>query len=79
MSQKKIWNLKYVAGNPDMFAKVTDAAGNPRLRAVAISDANKVAPNGWRVWVEHAQTGERIFESEAETAFRMRSSGEVNA
>lgn len=30
--------------------------------------ASKVAANGWRVWVEHQQTGLRIFESEMEKA-----------
>lgn len=66
---KRIWNLKYVAGNPAMFTKVIDAADNPRTRAVAIADAEKVEKNGWRVWVEHAVTGERIFESEIERVY----------
>jgi len=65
---KKIWNLKYVAGNPRMFNKVIDAADNPRTRADAMVDAEKVAQNGWRVWVEHAKNGTRIFESEEEKA-----------
>jgi hypothetical protein len=29
-----------------------------------------VAANGWRVWVEHAVTGERIFESDVEKAYK---------
>ncbi|WP_432263496.1 hypothetical protein [Cupriavidus sp. TMH.W2] len=65
---KRIWNLKYVAGNPAMFTKVRSDADNPRTRAGALADASKVAKNGWRVWVEHADTGVRIFESEAEQA-----------
>lgn len=65
---KRIWNLKYVAGNPEMFSKVTHAADNPRTRADALVDAAKVSRNGWRVWVEHASTGVRIFESDVERA-----------
>ncbi|HDR9174476.1 TPA: hypothetical protein QDB23_001689 [Burkholderia vietnamiensis] len=65
---KHIWNLKYVAGNPEMFSKVINAADNPRTRTVALEDAEKVAKNGWRVWVEHASTGVRIFESDVERA-----------
>ncbi|WP_316157795.1 hypothetical protein [Cupriavidus sp. BIC8F] len=65
---KRIWNLKYVVGNPTMFTKVTSDADNPKTRADALADASKVALNGWRVWVEHAETGVRIFESEAELA-----------
>ncbi|WP_151072933.1 hypothetical protein [Cupriavidus oxalaticus] len=65
---KRIWNLKYVIGNPAMFTKVTNDAGNPRSQAEALADAEKVACNGWRVWVEHTNTGVRIFESEAEQA-----------
>ncbi|WP_434034797.1 hypothetical protein [Cupriavidus sp. a3] len=65
---KRVWNLKYVAGNPAMFTTVRSDADNPRTRAVALIDATKVAQNGWRVWVEHVNTGVRIFESEAEQA-----------
>ncbi|HDR9763209.1 TPA: hypothetical protein QDC44_007481 [Burkholderia cepacia ATCC 25416] len=65
---KKIWNLKYVAGNPRISNRVIDAADNPRTRADAMVDAEAVAQNGWRVWVEHAKNGTRIFESEEEKA-----------
>ncbi|MDF0506622.1 hypothetical protein POK33_38370 [Burkholderia cenocepacia] len=68
---KRIWNLKYVADNPEMFTKVICAADNPRTREVALEDAEKVAKNGWRVWVEHYRTGERIFESEREKLHRV--------
>ncbi|THJ46773.1 hypothetical protein E9536_39730 [Burkholderia sp. LS-044] len=67
---KRIWNHKYVAGNPEMFTKVIHAADNPRTRAVALEDAEKVANNGGRGWVEHHRTGERIFESEREKLHR---------
>lgn len=62
---KKIWNLKYVVGNPAMFTRVTSYAGNPMSRAEALNSAEKVAANGggWRVWVERVDTAERIFES----------------
>ena len=65
---KNIWNLMYVAGNPSMFSRVTSAADNPMSRAKAMECALNVVNNGgcWRVWVEHKETGERIFESEAE-------------
>lgn len=69
----------YVPGNPDLFSRVVSSSDNPLLRAVAINDANKVAANGWRVWVEHAGTGERIFESEAERAHQARSTGKGDA
>ncbi|WP_186214813.1 hypothetical protein [Burkholderia gladioli] len=70
---KKVWNLMYVAGNPELFKRITTAADNPRARAVALADAEHVARNGWRVWVEHADTGERIFQSKEEIAFQHRS------
>lgn len=65
---KKIWNLKYVVGNPAMFSRVTSCADNPMTRAEALASAEKVAHNGggWRVWVERVDTSERIFESAAE-------------
>lgn len=62
----------YVAGNPSMFSRVISAADNPMPRAKAMECALNVANNGgcWRVWVEHKETGERIFESEAEKEHR---------
>lgn len=65
---KKIWNLFYVVGNPAMFSRVTACADNPMMRGEALACAQKIASNGasWRVWVERADTGERIFESEPE-------------
>ncbi len=68
MASQKVWNVKYVAGNPAMFSQVRTDAGGPYRRAEALVAAEKVAGNGggWRVWVEHQETGKRIFESEAE-------------
>jgi hypothetical protein len=70
MATQKYWILKYVAGNPAMFTRVrTDGSGPGRCGEV-LRDAEKVAANGWRVWVEHAVSGERIFESDVEKAYR---------
>lgn len=68
MATNRVWEVKYVVGNPEMFSRVTTAAGGPFRRTEALESAKKVADNGggWRVWVEHAETGKRIFESEAE-------------
>jgi len=66
---KKIWNLKYVAGNPKMFTKVTMAAGSPMTRSEAMDGAQTIGANGWRVWVEHAKTAKHIFESDAEKSY----------
>lgn len=69
MATQKNWNLMYVAGNPDIFKKVRSDAGNPLKRSDALTAASKVAEHGWRVWVEHKETGQRIFESELETKY----------
>lgn len=72
MATQKVWDVKYVVGNPAMFSKVTTAAGGPFRRAEALNGAETVAVNGggWRVWVEHHETGKRIFESESERQFK---------
>lgn len=70
MATQKCWALKYVAGNPAMFTRVRADASGPGRRSEVIEAAEKVAANGWRVWVEHAVTGKRIFESEAEKAYK---------
>ena len=64
-----IWNLKYVAGNPEIRFKVTSDASNPMKRSEALNAARKLAKNDWRVWVENNNTGERIFESEQEKQY----------
>lgn len=68
MASQKIWVLKYVVGNPMIFSKVTTAAGSPMKRSEAIEGAQTISTNGgnWRVWVENAESGKRIFESEVE-------------
>lgn len=66
----KNWNLMYVAGNPDIRTKVISNASNPIKRSEALAGAEKIAANGWRVWVEHKDTGKRIFESEIEKSYK---------
>jgi hypothetical protein len=61
----KVWNLKYVAGNTN---RVISEASNPQSRKAAIEGANVVSRNGWRVWIEHYQTGKRLYENELEKA-----------
>lgn len=70
MATQKNWIIKYVAGNPAMFTRVTTDAAGAIKRGEALAGAEKVAANGWRVWVEHAVTGERIFESDVEKAYK---------
>ncbi len=65
------WELKYVVGNPETRFKVTSDAANPQRRSKALAGAKKLAGNDWRVWVEHTETGERIFESEQEIAYSL--------
>lgn len=72
MTTHRIWNLKYVVGNPEVFKLVRTEAGGPYKREEALILAERVAGNGggWRVWVEHVTSGERIFESNAEKLYR---------
>jgi len=63
----KVWNLMYALGNTD---RVVGDAGNPQARRSALEGAAVIDKNGWRVWVEHHETGKRIFESEREKAHR---------
>lgn len=70
MAAQRVWDVKYVAGNPAMFSRVRTDAGGPHRRAEALAAAEQVAGNGWRVWIEHHETGKRIFESEAERQFK---------
>lgn len=70
MRTQKIWNLMYVAGNPKMFTKVIANASNPLKRSEAVEAAEQISKNGWRVWVEHVETKERIYESAIEIQYR---------
>jgi nitrogen fixation/metabolism regulation signal transduction histidine kinase len=63
----KVWNLMYALGNT---GRVMGDAGNPQIRSKALNGAAVIDQNGWRVWVEHNTTKERVFENEREKAFR---------
>ena len=65
-STQKNWDLKYVAGNPEIRFKVISDSKNPQKKSTALEGAKKIAGHGWRVWVEHTDTSKRIFESEQE-------------
>lgn len=68
-STQKLWNLRYVAGNPAKLTTVTTAAGGPMRRTEAVTEAKALAAHNptWRIWVEHADNpGRRIFQSNAE-------------
>ena len=64
MAANKIWNLRYVAGNPKIFTKVTTSASSPETRKSALEGFEVIKKNGWRAWVERDDTGERIAEFE---------------
>ncbi len=66
MSFHSNWNLMYVVGNPDTMSMVTTDAESPMKRSLALDAAKRLATNSWRVWVEHKDSGERIFESDVE-------------
>jgi hypothetical protein len=60
MASTKVWNVQYQIG---MTFRVSSHADNPQTRRIATEVAKKIAKdNGWKVWVEHAKTGERIFD-----------------
>lgn len=71
MPAHNVWNLMYVLGNT---GRVTGDADNPQRRSKALDGAAVITTNsgtsGWRCWVEHKDTGKRIFESPAELAHR---------
>ncbi len=69
MSRKNIWNLKFIAGNPQIFNKVRTGTGSPMGRAQALEEAEIINSKGWRGWVEHENTGERIYETDVEKQF----------
>lgn len=63
----KVWNLMYAVGNT---GKIVGDSDNPQVRKLALNGAAIIEKNGWRVWVEHVNTGERLFESEREKLHR---------
>lgn len=68
----KVWSLKYIVGNPEVSTWLAEDASNPQSRASALEGAEKIAANGWRVWVEHHKDGDRIYESPAEVDHKAR-------
>lgn len=67
---KRIWNVKFVPGEPGKAVHTATDGQNPRARGAALAVANDLAKNGWRVWVEHAESFERIYQSAPEAAHR---------
>ncbi len=67
MASNRVWKLMYALGNT---TRVVGDAANPQDRTGALGGAATIAGNGWRVWVEHKDTGKRIFESQSEVAHR---------
>lgn len=63
------WNLRYVQGDSAHDTRVTLDPSSPGPRSEAVDRARELASLGWRVWVEHMESGERIYESKAEKAF----------
>lgn len=63
----KVWNLMYVLGNT---TRIIGSADNPQARKTALAGAAIVNANGWRVWVEHCETGKRLYENPSEKAHR---------
>lgn len=47
--RRKIWTLKYVAGNPEMFSSIRWTAGLTKSEAL---DGFKTIDDRWRKWVE---------------------------
>lgn len=74
MASNQIWLLKYVIGAFGVCAHIRTDAASPFIRHKALESAERLAKNGWRVWVEHKETGERIYESEMEKLYN---SGEM--
>lgn len=59
----KVWNLMYALGNTE---KIVGDSENPQTRKRALEGAETITTNGWRVWVEHHVTGNRLYENPKE-------------
>ena len=73
MASNRVWNLEYVAGNPAMLKKIVSDSRNPVTRREALDGARVIERNSggrWRCWGEHAERGERIYESPAEVEWK---------
>ena len=64
MASNKVWNLMFAGFG---WTKDKSDARNPLNRKNALQEAKSIARrNECRVWVEHMNTGERIFQCEHE-------------
>jgi len=70
MAAKKVWNLKYVVGNPLYYSNVATDGGGPYLRSDALFYLNERICKDWRCWVEHSVTGEVIAQNDTEKAWQ---------
>lgn len=61
----KVWNLMYALENT---GRVTGDSGNPQTRKACLDAA--ITKNTWRCWVEHHETGKRVYENALEIAHR---------
>ena len=64
-----VWKLMFISGSATKVVK--HAEDRPLPRKVALDKAVAISRNGWRVWIEHYQTGKRLFENDAERSYRL--------
>lgn len=64
MSIKKIWYVRRI--NPENGIITERHPCSPMLRNDALAICHEWSAYGWRVWADRNDTGERIFQSEAE-------------
>jgi hypothetical protein len=69
MATNKRWNVKFVAGNPDIFTKVRTEPDSPMMRSKALEKISVIESHDWRGWVED-DAGNRIYETTAEKRFK---------
>lgn len=66
MSQK-VWIVKFVVGNPEMFSQVRQS--EPLRKSDAIVQYLSI-PDDWRKWIENVNTGKRLKENDVESSYR---------
>ena len=64
-TRRKIWTLKYVVGNPEIFTQVRQSQNLTKSKAM---EGFKNLDNRWRKWVE--MDGIPVLESDAQREFR---------
>ena len=64
---KKVWNVMHVPADSAGGGTIA-FEGNPLQRSVALAKAEQIAGGGLVSWVEHHQTGRRLYESPVERA-----------